>query len=254
MDHTLPQYLLNLNFFVRVAVLVALIVGIWQAAHRASLERSEKTSTAIAVSAIVLAWFGVAWWFGHRNAFVTDAHGLPTIQYALVIPIVLGLATLLGTRQGRALVVAAPQSWLVSIQVYRALGAMFLLLWAQGKMPGEFAIPAGTGDVIVGLSAPLVAWINSRQSPSAAGVTWVWNVFGIGDLAIAVATGFLTAPSVFQMLGYDRPNELITTYPIVMVPVFLVPLSIILHGASLWKLRQSARRTVPATLSSVRAH
>ena len=77
MDHTLPQYLLNLNFFVRVAVLVALIIGIWQAAHRASLERSKQTSTAIAVSAIVLAWFGVAWWFGHRNAFLTDAHGCP---------------------------------------------------------------------------------------------------------------------------------------------------------------------------------
>lgn len=60
------------------------------------------------------------------------------------------------------------------------------------------------------------------------------------DLVVALTTGFLTSPSPIQLLAFDRPNLLITTYPIVMVPIFLVPLSIILHGLSLWKIRRAA--------------
>jgi len=41
------------------------------------------------------------------------------------------------------------------------------------------------------------------------------------------------------MLVRCAPNELISAFPLVMVPVFSVPLSILLHLASLKKLRQT---------------
>ena len=66
-----------------------------------------------------------------------------------------------------------------------------------------------------------------------------WNLLGIADLVVAVTTGFLSSPSPFQMLAFDRPNELISAFPLAMIPVFLVPLSILLHFASLHKLRQT---------------
>jgi hypothetical protein len=44
-----------------------------------------------------------------------------------------------------------------------------------------------------------------------------------------------------QLLALDRPNELIGSFPLVMIPVFLVPLSVLLHLASLKKLRQTSR-------------
>ena len=129
---------------------------------------------------------------------------------------------------------------MTGVQVYRALGAMFLALWLQGRMPEEFALPAGTGDVIVGVTAPIVAWLNATRSPAAPVATLVWNVFGIADLVLAVSTGFLSSPSPYQMLALDRPNVLIVQDPFVMVPAFFVPLSIILHAMSLWKLRRGA--------------
>jgi hypothetical protein len=45
------------------------------------------------------------------------------------------------------------------------------------------------------------------------------------------------------MLSLDAPNELISVYPLVMVPVFAVPLSVILHLASLVKIARTSRRT-----------
>jgi hypothetical protein len=47
----------------------------------------------------------------------------------------------------------------------------------------------------------------------------------------------LTSPGPFQALAFDHPNQF--AYPLVMIPTFAVPLSIILHGLS---LRQIARR------------
>ena len=33
------------------------------------------------------------------------------------------------------------------------------------------------------------------------------------------------------------------TYPLVMIPAFAVPLSLVLHGLSLWQLHRTTRRT-----------
>jgi len=55
---------------------------------------------------------------------------------------------------------------------------------------------------------------------------------------VAVTLGFLTSPSPFQVAAFDRPSVLIGMFPLVLIPVFAVPLSILLHIASLQKLRQ----------------
>ncbi|MBL1430143.1 MAG: hypothetical protein COA60_001240 [Robiginitomaculum sp.] len=41
-----------------------------------------------------------------------------------------------------------------------------------------------------------------------------------------------------NLLSKDDPNLLITSFPLVMIPTFAVPLSIILHVLTLWKLRR----------------
>jgi hypothetical protein len=80
-----------------------------------------------------------------------------------------------------------------------------------------------------------------------------WNVLGLLDLAVAITTGFLTSPSPFQAFSFDAPNELISAFPLVMVPVFAVPLTVILHVASLIKLSCEGPRSfaVAASQNSV---
>lgn len=61
-----------------------------------------------------------------------------------------------------------------------------------------------------------------------------WNVLGILDLVVAITTGFITSPST--LFSYEPPNELIAIFPMVLIPVYLVPLSLLPHLASLAKL------------------
>ena len=107
-------------------------------------------------------------------------------------------------------------------------------------------MPAGSGDVAIGLTAPLVAAYYARNPGTAGSTVAVWNILGILDLVIAITTGFLTSPSPVQLFAFDAPNELIALYPLVLIPVFLVPVSIVIHIASLTKLARSAKAVSPS--------
>jgi hypothetical protein len=52
-----------------------------------------------------------------------------------------------------------------------------------------------------------------------------WNVLGILDLVVAITTGFITSPST--LFSYEPPNELIAIFPLVLIPVYLMPLSLL---------------------------
>ena len=132
---------------------------------------------------------------------------------------------------------AIPLPWLVGVQLYRVLGFNFLLLSSLGRLPGEFALPAGWGDVMVGLAAPGVGYLLYKGYRWSCLAALGWNVVGILDLVVAVAMGFLSSPGPFQALALANPNMLITAFPLVLVPLYAVPLSILLHLAALRRLK-----------------
>jgi hypothetical protein len=75
------------------------------------------------------------------------------------------------------------------VQVYRAIGAIFLVLMALGQIPAHFALPAGWGDVAVGLAAPLVGLALARRAAGSRVLAAGWNGFGLLDLIVAVGMG-----------------------------------------------------------------
>lgn len=76
---------------------------------------------------------------------------------------------------------AVPLPWLVGIRFYRVVGYMFLVLYGRGELPGEFAVPRGASDVLIGLTVPVVAYGLSRRYRGADVAAFVWNIAGIGD-------------------------------------------------------------------------
>ena len=89
----------------------------------------------------------------------------------------------------------------------------------------------------MGVLAPVVAIAYSRGPHENGDLVRAWNIFAIGDLIVAVTMGFLTSPSAFQVFAFDLSSELVGAFPLVLIPTYAVPLSILLHLASLSKLR-----------------
>jgi hypothetical protein len=140
---------------------------------------------------------------------------------------------------------------LVGVQCYRGLGGIFLVLHGLGLLPGEFALPAGFGDVLTALLALPVAALYATGYRGQDQLVLLCNIFGLIDLTVAVTTGFLTSPTSLQMLAFGQPNTLVGLFPLVMIPIYGVPLSIVLHIASLTKVAREGLMRSGSPRSSV---
>jgi hypothetical protein len=237
---TVPAYLSAYVLVGTVAILVAMLFGLNRALIGAAWPHDRRRRAVTTTAVVLLLWLGGGVVLALSGVFHASAVDRPTIQYAIVLPILIGGLLIWRSETVKRTVEAVPQSWLVGLQLYRALGVIFLILYATGKLPGLFAWPAGVGDILVGILAPVVAIAYARNPRLNGDLVAAWNWFGIGDLVMAVATGFITAPSLLQPFPVEPANHLITLFPLVLIPTFLVPLSILLHLASLSKLRQAA--------------
>ncbi len=131
----------------------------------------------------------------------------------------------------RVLAGADVQPLLIAVQSYRVIaGGVFLVLLGLDDLPALFAVPAGAGDVLVGLAAPFVArWLLAGR----VGPALTWNLLGLLDLVLAVSLGVATAPGPTHLLLVTPSTLALSIPPLVVVPTYLVPLSVLLHLASL---------------------
>jgi len=224
-------------------------IGLHKALLRARWLAAERLRAVAVTAGVLIFWLAATTALAWIGAYRSGGDRLPTIQFGILVPILIGTVLIWRSPTVSRIIDAVPQQWLVGIQLYRVLGFVFVVLWIGGRLPGLFALPAGLGDLAVGLLAPLIAWQYARAPAVNAGRVLAWNGFGIADLLVALATGFMTAPSPFQVFALDAPNLLIDAFPLVLIPVFLVPLSIVLHLASLTKWRREHPRTSSSTVA-----
>ncbi len=196
-------------------------------------------------------WLVLALFLAGQGVFRSAVNQpVPYIALAVGIPILVGALLVHRSEEVREMIVAVPQSQLVAFQGYRVLGVIFLVLHASGRLPGSFAWPAGYGDLFVGLTALLVGAAYERNHAKGDQLVSLWNWVGIVDLLVAVTTGFLSAPSQLQILALDAPNVMIGSFPLVMIPIYAVPLSVVLHLASLKKLSMAYRPALQQTATA----
>jgi len=247
MNTTYPGYLAPFILIGSVSAVIVFLVMLQRTLKLGRLPVREHRRALWAGGSLLVAWFLTALWLTWLGLFQGVPSRLPTIQFGILTPILAGLAMYRWWPSFRRVVELVPQQWIVGIQAYRLEGAIFLVLYASGWLPGAFALPAGMGDFMVGLAAPFVATAYAPGSARSATRLRTWNLLGILDLVVAVTTGFLTSRSPLQILSMEAPNMLISAFPLAMIPVFLVPLAILLHLASLAKLRRT--EVAPAILN-----
>lgn len=235
-----PAYLFTSDAAVRPIVILAILALIWTGAIRMRASSPSGYRTGAILSLIVIAWSVLTQRLGSANVYNAGPPGDVLRQLllplALLLPVGIAAIAIAGSRRVGELVSAMPLWGLVGIQVYRVAGVIFLLLWSESRLPWQFAMPAGIGDVLTGCCAIAIAarLVRGREvSPQA---IYLWSLFGIGDLVLAVSMGELTSPGPAHLLAAHDPNLLISAYPLVMIPTFGVPLALILHGAVLWRV------------------
>jgi hypothetical protein len=216
-----------------VLVAFALFLVMWH-------ERTSDQTARVAVMSgiVLLAWLvgtGILAW---RGFYFPPVSGPPPVGVQLAVALI-GMALAL-TWSPSLRSVLTNQKNLVRLNVWRLVGAVFLALMVTNQVPALWALPAGLGDVAIGATA---FWVASRlDAPGGTRRAIIFNLLGLLDLVVAVGLGMTISPGPTQVFKLTPSGEVLTHFPLVLVPTFLVPLAITLHVVSLWQLRGATWR------------
>ena len=226
---SLPFSLQRGTAFVIFAAAVFVIAAHGAIAAVAAQRTSSKARTAVpfVVAGFFASWLAIAIVVGDGTNFPISLESRrPLSGLVALIPFVIAVVALFASRSMRAVNGATPSAWLIGIQTYRVAGIIFVFPFLTYEIiPAGFALPAGLGDALTGILAPVVAWLVARNRPHALKWAVAWNLFGVLDLIVAPATALYFQA---QVLGI---------YPLSLVPLFLgPPLGILTHILSLRNL------------------
>jgi hypothetical protein len=167
-------------------------------------------------------WFSAALVVGALRLLAALPIPPPAIIGALTLTLLVALASSASMRRHvRSFGIRS----FVAFHITRvAAGAYFLVLYSRGALPAEFALPAGWGDIAVGIGALIVAvsCIPLRSSWQQIALL-TWNAFGLVDILFVLSSGirlFLRDAAILS-----RFMEL----PLSLLPTFVVPIVLVSH-------------------------
>jgi hypothetical protein len=182
---------------------------------------------------IIAAWFVFVLSLGAADVFKQSSAALPVaLGLAVAIPVVAFWIWFRTSAGFREFALSLDPRVLTIVQSWRIAGFAFVVLYVYGILPGVFANPAGWGDIFIGLTAPWVAV--KLADPGHRKGFIAWNVLGMLDLVVAVATGATSRLIDPHALAADA----MTVLPLSIVPTFLVPLFAILHIIAIAQARR----------------
>jgi hypothetical protein len=169
----------------------------------------------------------------------------PTLQVVLASEVLLLIVFYSSASAFADFARSIPIPRLTLFHVWRVLpGAGFLLLYHRGLMPRDFAVPAGVGDIVVALLAPALAIVATRSDSSSVKAVLAFHIIGLLDLVMVVS-------NAARMSWADPASmHMLSQAPLVIVPIFFVPITIFLHIVAIGQCRRALRSATRAAKSS----
>jgi hypothetical protein len=225
---------LGASSFVLTLVAV-LVVGSVASAKRAGLARTRSLRLGACVGVVLSGWLLLVAVLA-ASGLLADVSARPPR-----LPILPSIALLAMVLVGRSalfsrLLAATPLAWPIAIQGMRAFVEVGLwALFRAGEIPVHMTFEGKNFDVLVGLSAPLIALGVARGTLAR---RWVvaWNIGGLCLLATIVFLAVTAVPGPTRLPWPGVPNTIVLHMPMVWLPAFVVPLAFAAHVASLRQL------------------
>jgi hypothetical protein len=230
--YDLPSYVWALVLTGAIGIPAATSAVLYRGALAAGVGRRAATAVAATTAAVLGGWVVLSGLLAGVGVYSLDPGD--SVPWFLVAVTGTLIALMRATRipiVSRILADPGAPARLVLPHTLRVVGVLFLIAMTQGHLPAAFALPAGLGDIAIGMAAPFVALRLARGTGRAAAVRF--NVLGILDLAIAGIIGFL----LLGIVEFTPSTAPLTLLPLALIPTTAVPLAVALHIVSLSRLR-----------------
>jgi hypothetical protein len=177
-------------------------------------------STRVVIASVLTVWLVAIVVLGATGALASPPGKPPVpIGIGFAAPLVLFFAALRLSRPFRDFVLSVDLRLITGLQAWRFAGLGLLALYAHKILPGGFALPAGLGDMAIGLTAPWVAAALTRQPNFAASSRFrFWTALGMLDLVGAIADGALNMVHATGAPGHIDTGAM-AQLPLALLPV-----------------------------------
>jgi hypothetical protein len=221
-----------------VAIVVGMLVLVLWGAARAAWRVGPGAVRGVRVAGMALVgWLALTGMLAERG-FFDDFQSIPPRLVLALGPPLLTLLAVTFSRRIAPLLAALPPAWPVAAQTFRI--PVEIVLWrlaVAGVIPELLSFTGRNVDILVGLTAPVVAYACFVRRAWPARVAVWWNWAGIVILLNVVVHAQLSAPTPWRLFETDPPTTFLADWPYIWLPDFLVPLAWLLHAVSLRQLR-----------------
>jgi hypothetical protein len=191
--------------------------------------------TLILTATTTVLWFLLTGVLAHRGFFTNFAALPPHLLFALLLPaLAFAIFSLTSNTLPEALR-QTPLPWLIAFQTFRIV--VELVLWRghkAGVLPIQMTFEGRNLDILIGLSAPIAAFIVYRSRTF--GIAW--NIAGLASILNIATIAILSMPTPLRRFMNDPPNTLLAHFPFIYLPAVLVPAGYIAHILSIRQLLQ----------------
>lgn len=193
---------------------------------------------------LLLAWLAAILVLISSGAYHSQGIDFPVVLVlSLVFPVAaFGLGLLLSPAV-RDYVLRFDLRLLILVHAWRTVGLGFVMLYSLDLLPGLFALTAGLGDVLTAITAVFLATALFRHAGQV-DRQWIarWNLFGLTDFILAVSLGLLTRKGMPLHTGTGPSSDMMSDFPLVLIPAFVVPLLVITHMMIFVQLKHAQAR------------
>jgi hypothetical protein len=232
MELNVPLYV-SLIFIVTTFITIYLIYK----ASDNSVYFINKVSNSSNVWLMVLAGWVIIQGIAGITGFYTISNTVPPRFALLAPPMMIVIAVLFILPTGRHFIDGFNLRTLTWIHTIRILVEICLwLLYKNGAVPKQMTFEGGNLDIVIGITAPLVAYTSFKNNKIKRGFLLLWNWVGLFSLLKIVAIAVLSVPTPFQKFGFHHPDIAVLYFPFVWLPCLIVPVVLFAHVAAIRKL------------------
>lgn len=233
MNPAVPFYIYILLFLIVLSQLVFIFYSLNFALKKLEYPEGKRKRTLVAAGLLAAAWFVFTSVISIRGV-LQDYETTPPRLILILIPSVLGIIYLSSSTRINSYLRVIPSSWLVYIQSFRVV--MEFMLWLMllnNLIPVQMSFEGLNYDILAGLSAPLIGYyvLSEGKWPRVAAL--LWNFAGLLLVFNITIISILSAPVPFRQFMNEPANTIVTYFPFVWIPAFIVPFAFIMHILSI---------------------
>ncbi len=158
----------------------------------------------------------------------------PRIPLLLVLPTFLFFLYFFTNKKFKTIIDHTPHSWPVFFQSFRII--VELLIWGMfmaGIVPQSATFEGHNFDILIGLTAPLIAFFTFVKPKIGKSLFILWNIAGLATLLIVVY--ILMRHSYFLSENYSILHKGFGAFPYTFLAGLFMPLAVFMHIFSLVK-------------------